>query len=429
MKWNARLWKNSVAHFAKFMTPLVANLGRSERRRAATRYVAGLLMPGQRKSIEPMAARLKVDSQSLQQLVTSSPWSDEALWRAIRQEVVPHLEPLEAWVVDETGWLKQGQHSVGVNHQYCGAVGKQANCQVSVELVASDGWVAAPLDGRLYLPENWVQDPERRAEAGVPEGVKFQTKPQLGLELIRRALADGVPPAPLVGDCVYGDSPEFRAGVRELEMEFFLQVTPTHKAWTHPVPTHPKRVRRYVAPDVPPARTLAEIAAAFPASQWKTCSWHGADGETRHTRLAWAEVYLQHRLRQGEGDLERAWLVVDWPAGDPGPYHYYLAHLHRPPAKARCLKLSRSRWHIEQYFQRSKDDLGLDHFEGRSWRGFHHHLVLSALAYLFILTRYVRTKKNFWCDVGTDSPLDPALADESDWILQLLWNEVSPNDI
>jgi SRSO17 transposase len=406
------------------MTPLVANLGRSERRQAATRYVAGLLMPGQRKSIEPMAARLKVDSQSLQQLVTSSPWSDEALWRAIRQEVVPHLEPLEAWVVDETGWLKQGQHSVGVSHQYCGSVGKQANCQVSVELVASDGWVAAPLGGRLYLPESWAQDHERRAEVGVPEAVKFQTKPQLGLQLIRQAQADGVPPAPVLGDSVYGDSPEFRAGVRELGMEFFLQVSPTHKAWTHPVRTRQKRVRHYVAAGVAPARTLAEIAAAFPAAQWKACSWHAADEETRHTRLAWCEVYLQHRLRQGDGDLERAWLVVDWPAGDPAPYHYYLAHLDQPPVKARCLRLSRSRWHIEQYFQRSKDDLGLDHFEGRSWRGFHHHLVLSALAYLFILTRYVSTKKNFWCNVGTDSPLDPALADESDRLLQLLRNEV-----
>jgi len=429
MKWNARLWKNSVAHFAKFMTPLLASLGRSERRRAAGRYVAGLLMPGHRKSIEPMAARLKVDSQSLQQLVTNSPWSDEALWRAIRQEVIPHLEPLEAWVVDETGWLKQGQHSVGVSHQYCGAVGKQANCQVSVELVASDGWVAAPLGGRLYMPESWAQDQERRAEVGVPEAVKFKTKPQLGLELIRQAQGDGVPSAPVLGDSVYGDSPEFRAGVRELGMEFFLQVTSRHKAWTHPVPTHQKRVRRYVAADVPPARTLAEMAVAFPASQWKACSWRAADEQARHTRLAWCEVCLQHKLRQGDGDLERAWLVVDWPAGDPEPYHYYLAHLHRPPVKARCLKLSRSRWHIEQYFQRSKDDLGLDHFEGRSWRGFHHHLALSALAYLFVLTRYVSTKKNFWCDVGTDSPLDPALADESDRLLQLLRNEISANSI
>lgn len=184
MKWNARLWKNSVAQFRSFISPLVAGLGRSERRQAATHYVEGLLMPGQRKSIEPLAARLGVDSQTLQQLLTSSPWNEERVWRAIRQEVIPHLEPLEAWVVDETGWLKQGRQSVGVSHQYCGAVGKQANCQVSVELVVSDGWVTAPMAGRLYLPESWTQDRKRLAEVGVPEEVEFRTKPELGLELI-----------------------------------------------------------------------------------------------------------------------------------------------------------------------------------------------------------------------------------------------------
>ncbi len=424
MKWNARLWKNSVPQFIKFMAPVVTSLGRSERRRAATQYVEGLLMPGQRKSIEPMAARLGVDSQSLQQLVTSSPWSDEALWRAIRQEVIPHLEPLEAWVVDETGWVKQGQHSVGVSHQYCGAVGKQANCQVTVEVVVSDGWVAAPIAARLYLPESWAADAARRAEAGVPTEVCFQTKPELTLDLLRQAQADGVRPAPILGDSVYGDSPDFREGVRQLGMEFFLQVTPTHKAWTQPVPTQQKRTRHYVAPGVPPAQTLAEIMRGFPPQQWKACSWKAADGQTRRTRLAWCEVYLQHRLRQGEGELEKVWLVVDWPAGEADPYHYYLAHLHRPPTRAGCLKLSRSRWHVEQYFQRAKDDLGLDHYEGRSWRGFHHHLVLSTLAYLFILTQYLRTKKNFWCDVGTDPASDPALVSEGERTLHLLRNEI-----
>ena len=156
--WNGKLWKESVTQFLEFLNPLLAGLGRSERRVAATRYVEGLLMPGQRKSIIPMADRLGVDSQSLQQFVTDSPWREKALWRAIRQEIIPHLEPLEAWVVDETGWVKQGAHSVGVSHQYCGAVGKQANCQVSVEVAVSDGWIAAPVGGRLYLPERWTAD-------------------------------------------------------------------------------------------------------------------------------------------------------------------------------------------------------------------------------------------------------------------------------
>ena len=168
MEWNARLWRQSIERFKAFMIPLAEPLGRSERRTAATSYVQGLLMPGQRKSIEPMAARLGVDPQRLQQFMADSPWDETALWQVIRREVVPHFEPIEAWIVDETGWLKQGKHSVGVAHQYCGAVGKQANCQVSVELVVSDGFVAAPAGGRLYLPQSWIDDPQRCAKAGVP---------------------------------------------------------------------------------------------------------------------------------------------------------------------------------------------------------------------------------------------------------------------
>ena len=423
--WNAQLWKESVERFHEFLGPLVAGLGRSERRVAATRYVEGLLMPGQRKSIIPMAERLGVDAQSLQQFVSDSPWSDEALWTAIRQEIIPPLEPLEAWVVDETGWVKQGSHSVGVSHQYCGAVGKQANCQVSVEVVVSDGWIAAPVGGRLYLPESWTQNRQRGAAAGVPEGVEFATKPELALEILRQARCDGVSPAPVLGDSVYGINTEFRAGLRQLGLEFFLQVDGhALKGWDHEVQTEVKRVRRYVRAGESPAQTLAELTHRIPEADWKKCSWVTAGGQTRRTRLVWREVFLQHDLRHAGGRLEKVWLVVDWPAGDPEPYHYYLAHLDRAPTKARCLKLSRSRWHIEQYFQRSKDDLGLDHFEGRSWRGFHHHLALSSIAYLFVLIVYLRRKKNFWCDVGTDSPRHPALAGEIERTLSLMRNEI-----
>jgi len=200
--------------------------------------------------------------------------------------------------------------------------------------------------------------------------------------------------------------------------------SPRTKAWTGPVALERKRTRYALVPGAPPARTLAEIVVQFLPPQWKSCSWKAANGRRQRTRLAWGEIYLEHRLRQDGDEPEKAWLVVDWPAGDPEPYHYYLAHLHRPPTKGRCLKLSRSRWHIEQYFQRAKDDLGLDHFEGRSWRGFHHHLALSAVAYLFVLVQYLRTKKNFWCDVGADPASDPALAGEGQRLMQLLRDEI-----
>ena len=179
---------------------MVAELGRCERRVAAARYVQGLLMPGQRKSVESMPERLGVDAQELLQFVSASPWSDQAVWTVVRQKIIPHLEPMETWVVDETGWLKQGQHSVGVSPQYCGSVGKQANCQVSVELVVSDGWIAAPIGGRLYLPESWTKDPARCARAGVPEDVGFGTQPMIALQLLQEALTDGVAPAPVLED-------------------------------------------------------------------------------------------------------------------------------------------------------------------------------------------------------------------------------------
>lgn len=415
------MFERNAKQLVTFLSPVVTTLGRSERRVAATRYVHGLLMPGQRKSIEPMAERLGVDAQSLQQFVSDSPWNDQLVWTVVRQQIIPHLEPIEAWVVDETGWLKQGQHSVGVSHQYCGAVGKQANCQVSVEVVVSDGAIAAPIGGRLYLPESWTRDRARCAEAGVPKEMVFATKPMLALQLIREALSDGVAPAPILADAAYGDNAEFRAGLRELDLEFFLQVDPAkHKGWNFEAPTELKWVRRHPTADAPPSQTLKEIAAAIPAEKWQTAHWKTAGGERGTTRLAWCEVWLQHALRKAGGQLEKLWLVVDWPADSTEAYHYYLANLHRPPTKARCLSLSRSRWHVEQYFQRAKDDLGLDHFEGRSWNGFHHHLVLSAVAYLFILTIHVRAKKNFWCDVGADSARDPAVAREIDRLLLLL---------
>jgi SRSO17 transposase len=421
MKWNEQLWRESHQHLAQFMIPLVQVLGRTERRVAATRYVEGLLLPGQRKSIGPMAERLGVDSQSMQQFLSDSPWSDRELWSAVRREIIPSLEPIESWVIDETGWLKQGAHSVGVSHQYCGSVGKQANCQVSVELVVSDGTVAAPVAGRLYLPQKWTEDSSRCAAVGVPKDIVFGTKSQIAVALLEEALADGVSPGPLLADSAYGDNGEFRAELRRLKLEFFVQVTGTsHKGWTHAVPTERKFKRRYVKKGAPAALTLQQIAGGLSDSDWKHCSWKNVEGETRRTRLAWVEIYLAHGLRESEGELEKVWLVVDWPLGEKQPYHYYLAEFKGALTKARCLKLSRSRWHVEQYFQRSKDDLGLDHFEGRSWRGFHHHLALSAVAYLFVLVIFLRSKKNFWCDVGSGVEGDAAVAGEIERLLLLL---------
>jgi SRSO17 transposase len=424
VQWNQKLWQRSVEEFPEFLEPLVADLGRSERREGAALYVQGLLMPGERKSIEPMAGRLGVDSQKLQQFVADSPWEAQDLWRAIRREVVPVMEPLAAWIVDETGWLKQGDKSVGVAHQYCGAVGKQAQCQVSVELVVSDGEIAAPVAGQLYLPEAWASDAARREAAGVPQAVRFQTKPLIALELIQQALADGVTPAPVLGDEVYGVASELRRGLRRLEMEYFLNAGGDLLAWTHPVQTRlAKKYWGVAAGQAPPCR-LEELAQGLREDQWQALSWRSADGVKRTTRIAWLAVWVQSDLDRDSGDWPQTWLVVDWPEGATHPYHLYLACFRKAPTPRRCLRLSRGRFLIEQFFQRDKSDLGLDHYEGRSWRGFHHHLVLAAVAYLFVTAIYLQSKKNFWCYVGGGVERDPAVARALDRVLPLL-----PNDL
>lgn len=350
-----------------------------------------------------------VDSQKLQQFVAASPWDEQDVWQAIRREVVPTLEPLTAWIVDETGWLKQGQKSVGVAHQYCGAEGKQANCQVSVEVVVSDGELAAPVAGRLYLPEKWATDPARRQAAGVPPAVAFQTKPALALALLQQVLADGVSPAPVLGDEVYGSASELRRGVRQLDLEYFLNVGGDLLAWTEPVPT--RKAKKYwgVPDDTPKPTSLAALSRNLAAAQWRPAAWRSAGGTRRTTRIACVPVFVLSDLDSATGDWPQTWLVVDWPADAEKPYHLYLAWFKRPPTTALCLRLSRGRFPIEQFYQRDKTDLGLDHYEGRSWRGFHHHLVLAAVAYLFVMVIYLRSKKNFWCDVGTGVARDAAV--------------------
>ena len=293
------------------MEPLVAELGLSERREGAALYVQGLLMPGERKSVEPLAERLGVDSQKLQQFIADSPWDDAQVWEAIRRDVVPVLEPLAAWIIDETGWLKQGNKSVGVAHQYCGAVGKQANCQVSVEVVVSDGQIVAPVAGRLYLPEKWASDKLRREAAGVPAEVQFQTKPAIAVDLVKQVLAAGVNPAPVLGDEVYGNASELRWELRQLGLEYFLNAGGDLLAWTAPVKTRFAKKYWGVADGQPAATSLAALSKTITPAQWHPVAWRAADETKRHTRIAWLPVFALSDLDRNSGEWAQSWLVVD----------------------------------------------------------------------------------------------------------------------
>ena len=425
MPWNQTQWEQSAQRLPKFLSPLVQALGRSERRVGATLYVEGLLMPGQRKSIGPMAERLGVDAQKLQQFITDSPWEEAAIWKAIRPLAMDCLEPVEAWIVDETGWLKQGEHSVGVAHQYCGAMGKSANCQVNVQVAITDGLVAAPVGARLYLPESWTKDRARCREAGIPDQVGFATKPQIAVNLIQEALADGVVGAPVLGDNAYGINGEFRDQLRALGLEFFLQIDPSQiTGWAHPVKVERKRTRWHAAAQAPAASLCVHRVGRAESDQMASLFLEsGRRPEPPHAS-GLDEGLSARSIRARRPALGGALAGGGLAGGEPEAYHYYLAHLRREPTVARLLRLSRSRWNIEQYFQRGKDDLGLDHFEGRSWRGFHHHLVMAVLAYLFVVVVFLDAKKNFWCDVGAGAEEDASVAAEVGRLLLLLRQKI-----
>jgi len=220
-------------------------------------------------------------------------------------------------------------------------------------------------------------------------------------------------PDPLLRDFICGPRGEFWIGLPEGKYTFtFIMGDSEETRGPFSISVQGRVVAESVV--VPKGQTLRQLAEGFKPNQWQAAAWQAADGEKRATRLAWRQIYLNSDLDEQNGHWPHCWLVADWPAGQADPYHVYIAWLKQPPAKGRMLRLSRGRWPIEQYFQRGKDDLGLDHYEGRGWRGFHHHLTMSAIAYLFVVVDYLHAKKNFWPDVGTgvasDAAIDRALA-------------------
>ena len=216
--------------FAAYLERLASAAGHADRHEPLKSYCTGLLLPIKRKSVEPMAARLAPDNvrrmhQSLHHLVADAPWDDAALLAEVRQYALGAMEangPIEAWIVDDTGFVKKGTHSVGVARQYCGQIGKPENCRVAVSLSVATAKSSLPVAWRLYLPETWAKDPERRSKAAIPEDVRFQTKPQIALEQIRQAVDDGIAPAPVLGDTAYGNNYKFRHGITELGLSYVL---------------------------------------------------------------------------------------------------------------------------------------------------------------------------------------------------------------
>jgi SRSO17 transposase len=366
-------------------------------------------LDGKRKSIQPMATRLargdpQADAyaleQALQQFVNQSPWDPTLVRRRLAQRMTTALAP-DAWVLDDTGFPKFGRHSVGVAPQDCGALGKVANCQVGVSVHAVTERASCPLDWRLFLPPEWDDDPERRRKAHVPDHERHRPKWQLALDMLDELHAWGLGAPVVLADAAYGEVGEFRLGLEQRGLAYLVQVPGTLSAYGEDVMLETLPYAGRGRPPVPryrqPRSSLRALVLAAGERAASTVTWRqGTDGEPLASRFVAVRVRPAGvRLRRAAtgGELPVRWLLAEWPQGEPEPVAYWLASLPAEVPLERLVGLAKLRWRVEHDDRELKDALGLDHFEGRSWRGWHHHVTLVSVAHAFVTLERLDPKR------------------------------------
>ena len=382
------------ARFASYVEGLASVIGHADRIGPLRDYCTGLMLPGERKSVEPMAAktapaRTAAQHQSLLHFVSEAPWSDAQVLAKVRELVVPEIEkhgPIEAWIIDDTGFPKQGRHSVGVQHQYCGQLGKQANCQVTVSLSIANHSASLPVAYQLYLPKVWAEDMARREKAGVPLDISFKTKPEIALEQITWAFEAALPRGVVLMDVAYGNDSRLRTGISALGLTYVAGIQPNTLMW--PSSAGPKRrgkpLNNTGRRDEPDLISAKEVALALPKSAWRTIKWREGSANWLSSRFARVRVGVGHNQLVPES-LKQEWLLIEWPEDDAEPAKYWLSTLPADISFRRLVDLAKLRWRIERDYQELKQEVGLDHYEGRGWRGFHHHATLCIAAYGFLV--------------------------------------------
>ena len=383
------------------MDGLAKAAGHADRSVPLRSYCAGLLLPGKRKSVEPMAARLAPDNvrrmhQSLHHVVAVAPWSDEAVLDRALDFVLPAMlgqGPVVAWVVDDTGFPKKGHHSVGVARQYCGQIGKQDNCRVAVSLSVTTESSSMPVALRLYLPGSWAHDSERREKAGVPAEVRFRTKPEIALAQIRRARERGIPEGVVLADAGYGTDSGFRAELTKLDLQYVAGIPSTVTVWKPG--EGPQPAPRYRGTGRPPRRlqrdarhqpvSVQGLALSLPPAAWNRVTWRQGVKQKLRSRFAAVRVRPAHRDYERAEPHAEEWLLIEWPTDEAQPTKYWLSTLPAETSLTALVRTAKHRWIIERDYEELKQELGLGHFEGRGWRGFHHHATLCLAAYGFLV--------------------------------------------
>lgn len=414
----------NLAELDIYLERLCGALGHMDRRISLKDYCQGLMLPIARKSVEPLAAHInptqvRAKHQSLHHFVAKSAWSDTAVLASVCDQVKPLLAADTGyyWIVDDTGFPKKGKHSVGVARQYCGQLGKQDNCQVAVSLSLATELGSLPIAYQLYLPKDWASDPVRRRVAGVPEAIAFATKPEIALEQLRGALASGTPPGVVLADAGYGDETAFRDGITELGMLYAVGIRPATTVWapgTAPLPprqwsgrgNRPTRLRREVGNEPVSAKALA---LSLPSQAFRQVTWREGSNAELSSRFAALRVRPAHRDNEGTRMRAEEWLLIEWPETDTEPLKYFLSTAPDDATLEQIVFVTKMRWRIERDYQELKQEFGLGHYEGRGWRGFHHHATLCIAAYGFLTTQRLNhpgVKKN------STEPETPALPND-----------------
>jgi SRSO17 transposase len=393
--------RSSESRFTAYVEALSRTLGHADRAAPFRSYCAGLLLPGDRKSVEPMAARVQpgrvqAAHQSLHHLVAKADWSDEVMLTTVRQQVMPAIErhgAVRAWIIDDTGFPKKGTLSVGVARQYCGQLGKQDNCQVAVSLSVANDHASLPIAYRLYLPEAWADDPARRGRAGVPDDVVFQTKPQIALAQIRTALNAGVAPAMVLADAGYGVDTAFRDGITGLGLAYVVGIQSSTSLW--PPGKEPLAPKRWSGRGRPTSLVRRDsehrpvsakaLALALPRKAWRKTTWREGSNTTLASRFAAVRIRPAHRDYNRTTPRPEEWCLIEWPPDEAEPTKYWLSTLPANVTRRALVDAAKLRWRIERDYQELKQELGLGHYEGRGWRGFHHHATLCIAAYGFLI--------------------------------------------
>jgi SRSO17 transposase len=392
--------------FESYLELLGEAVGHADRAAPLRAYVTGLLLAGERKSIEPMAAKVdpghvSMRHQSMHHFVANAPWAASAVIAVAREYALAQLErhgPVAAWIVDDSGFPKKGTHSVGVARQYCGPMGKQDNCQVVVTLSLVNPSMSVPCAYRLYLPESWAEDRGRRRAAVIPAEIGFQTKVELALAGIDQLLADDLPRSPVVADAGYGSATEFRAGLTARGLSYAVAIMRETTVWPQGhgplVPSRSggrgrpaTRLRR--DPTHQPVSVRALARSLKPAC-WQPVRWREGTKGSMQSRFAVSRVRPAHRDHLRVTARAPELLLIEWPYGEPEPTRFWLSTLPPNTALAELVRLAKIRWRIERDFQELKDEIGLDHYEGRGWRGFHHHGALCIAAYAFLAAERAR---------------------------------------